>query len=171
MNEKDSKTHYRKVHKSDHLGVADLEEMLEEGKSLCFTVKEVKQEYGVKVAGRKGDFNIAYFKENIKPLVLNSINSKRIRAFCNNSPWVEDWSNVRIELYIDATVKMQGSIVGGVRVKTRQPQLNAKQKKGISTKRFNAALLALKDKKTTKLAIEENFILTPDQKEQLDNVN
>ena len=47
------KTHYRKVLKSDHLGVADLEEFLEEGKSLVFTIKQVKQEYGVSVAGRK----------------------------------------------------------------------------------------------------------------------
>ena len=35
------KTHYRKVFKSDHLGSADLEEMLEEKKRLIFTVEKV----------------------------------------------------------------------------------------------------------------------------------
>jgi hypothetical protein len=34
---------YRKVYKSDHLGVVDLEELIEQGKSLIFTIKEVKQ--------------------------------------------------------------------------------------------------------------------------------
>ena len=83
------KTHYRKVFKSDHLGVADLEEMLEEGKQLIFTVKQVKQEYGAKVAGRTIDANIAYFQENIKPMVLNAGNSKVMRSFANKSPFVE----------------------------------------------------------------------------------
>ncbi len=44
MKNENDKTHYRKVFKSDHLGVADLEEYIEEGKSLNFTIKEVKQE-------------------------------------------------------------------------------------------------------------------------------
>ena len=34
---------YRAVFKSDHLGVADLEEFMEQGRKLVFTVKEVKQ--------------------------------------------------------------------------------------------------------------------------------
>ena len=119
----EQKTHYRKVFKSDHLGVADLEEFLEEGKRLVFTIKEVKQEYDVTVAGRKGNHNIAYFNEPIKPLVLNSTNSKTVKAFCKGSSFVEDWSNVLIELYIDANVKMKGDIVGGVRIKPNQPTL------------------------------------------------
>ena len=117
------KTHYRRVFKSDHLGIADLEDMMEEKKRLVFTIKEVKQEFGVTVAGRKGDFNIAYFKENIKPLVLNSTNSKIVRSFNNNSPFVEDWGNTLVELYIDSNVKMKGEKVGGVRIKPNQPTI------------------------------------------------
>ena len=161
------KTHYRKVHKSDHLGVADLEEYLEEGRSLCFTIKEVKQQLGVSVAGRKGDHNIAYFVENIKPLVLNSTNAKRVKSFCNHSPFVEDWKNVYIELYIDANVRMKGDVVGGVRIKTRQPSKQEKPKVGLSPKRFAAALAALKSGKTTQKYIETNHTLTEEQKELL----
>lgn len=123
--EKD-KTHYRKVFKSDHLGVADLEEFIEESKPLIFTIKEVKQEYNVSVAGRKGNHNIAYFKEQIKPLVLNATNSKVIKSFNNGSPFVEDWANTVIELYIDAGVMMKGEKVGGVRIKPIQPKLKTK---------------------------------------------
>lgn len=122
----ENKTHYRKVFKSDHLGVADLEEFIEEGKSLIFTIKQVKQEFNVAVAGRKGNHNIAYFKENIKPLVLNSTNSKIVKSFNNNSSFIEDWSNTVIELYIDETVKMKGETVGGVRIRPVQPKQKVK---------------------------------------------
>ena len=120
-----SKTHYRKVFKSDHLGVADLEDFVEEGVRLIFTIREVKQEIGVSVAGRKGNHNIAYFKEKIKPLVLNATNSKIVKSFNNGSPFVEDWSNTIIELFIDPNVKMKGEIVGGVRVRPKQPSSKA----------------------------------------------
>ncbi len=109
----ENKTHYRKVFKSDHLGVPDLEDLVEQGKKLIFTIREVKQEVNVSVAGRKGNHNIAYFKEQIKPLVLNATNAKIVKKF-TNSPFVEDWVNVPIELYIDHTVKMKGEVVGGV---------------------------------------------------------
>ena len=114
------KTHYRKVFKSDHLGAADLEEMIEDGKQLIFKIKEVKQEYGAKVAGKKIDANICYFHEDIKPLVLNSTNSKQVSKFAQ-SKFVEDWANLVIELFIDSNVKLKGEIVGGVRIRPTQP--------------------------------------------------
>lgn len=117
------KHHYRKVFKSDHLGSADLEEMIEENKKLIFTIKHVKQQYGVTVAGKKGDHNIAYFVEPIKPLVLNATNCKTVKKFAGGSPLVEDWNNIVVELYIDPTVKMKGEVVGGVRIKPMSPGL------------------------------------------------
>jgi len=114
------------VYKSDHLGVADLEDYLEAGVTLDFTIKEVKQEKSVVVAGKKGDYNIAYFttdKGRIKPLVLNVTNAKIIKSFCKNSSFVEDWNNVKVELYIDEAVKMKGQIVGGVRINPIQPRV------------------------------------------------
>jgi len=122
----ETKTHYRKVFKSDHLGVADLEDLIEEGKQLIFTIKEVKQEIGASVAGRKGNFNIAYFKEPIKPMVLNATNSKTVKGFCGGSPFVEDWKDILVKLNIDATVKMKGEVVGGVRIDFVQPFPKAK---------------------------------------------
>lgn len=126
-----NKTHYRKVFKSDHLGVADLEDFMEDGIALKFTIKNVQQyllepnnkNSGIIVAGKRIGANIAYFKENIKPLVLNATNSKIVKSFNGGSPFVENWSNTTIELYIDATVKMKGDIVGGVRIRPIQPQL------------------------------------------------
>ena len=168
MSDKKPLTHYRKVFKSDHLGVADLEEYLEEGKSLVFTIREVKQEIGVSVAGRKGDHNIAYFKEEIKPLVLNATNSARVRRFCKNSAFIEHWKNVRIELFIDPSVKMKGEIVGGVRIKTRQPKIEEKKKVGISPASFLKAMEAVKKGTHTIAEVEAKYTLTPEQKASLD---
>lgn len=123
INNMEKKTHYRKVFKSDHLGVADLEDYIEEKKRLVFTIKEVKQEIGVQVAGHKGNFNIAYFNEAIKPLVLNAGNSRIVKAFNHNSPFVEDWGGTVVELYIDSGVKMKGEVVGGVRIRQVQPKV------------------------------------------------
>jgi len=109
---------YRIAYKSDHLGVIDLEEMLENGQSLIVTINEVWHEQGAVVAGSKGNFNIAYFAEPIKPLVLNATNAATIRRLCNGGANLNTWKlPVQVELYIDATVKMKGQIVGGVRVR------------------------------------------------------
>ena len=158
MTQETKKTHYRKVFKSDHLGVADLEDMQEQKRRLVFTIKEVKQEIGVTVAGRKGTHNIAYFKEDIKPWVLNSTNSKTIKSFCDNSSCVEDWSNVLIELYIDSSVKMKGDTVGGVRVKTRQPSITKPELTPVH-KNWDGAKKSINNGETTVEAIRKHYIL------------
>lgn len=120
-----AKHHYRAVFKSDHLGSADLEEMLEDGKKLVFTIthgKQFDENNQTKVAGKLIAANIVYFKEGIKPLVINSTNGKVLSNFAG-SKFVEDWNNILVELYIDPTVKMKGQVVGGVRIKPTQPKL------------------------------------------------
>ena len=115
-------TNYRNVYKSDHLGAVDLEDLIESGKDLIFTIKHVKQELNTKVAGKRIDANIAYFVEDIKPLVLNATNARIISRFAK-STHVEKWNNITIELYIDHNVNFKGTIVDGVRIKQRQPNV------------------------------------------------
>ena len=114
-----TQTHYRKVFKSDHLGVADLEDYMETGSNLIFTISHVKQEIGARVAGKKIDANIAYFVEKIKPLVLNATNSKVMREL-SQSCFVENWQNVTVQLYIDKNAKLKGETVGGVRISPKK---------------------------------------------------
>lgn len=111
----ETKTHYRKIFKSDHLGVADLEEFIEQGSNLIFTISYVKQEINAKVAGKKINANIAYFEESIKPLVLNATNSKTMSKLAN-SCFVENWQGVTVQLFIDRDARLMGEVVGGVRV-------------------------------------------------------
>jgi hypothetical protein len=158
--EQKEKHHYRKVFKSDHLGVADLEDLIEEKKSLIFTIKHVKQEYDVTVAGKKGNFNIAYFAEPIKPLVLNAGNSKIIKSFCNGSPFVEDWKNVLVELTIDANVKFGKDMVSGVRIRPSQPK--AKIKPEFTEVNFEKAFI----NKATIEQIKSIYNLTPEMEQK-----
>jgi len=116
-----SKTHYREVFKSDHLSCADLEDFIEKGSNLIFTIKEVRQELGTKVAGQKIDANIAYFNENIKPLVLNATNSKILKKI-TCSPFIDNWNNITIKLYIDESVSYMGDRVGGIRISPKAIQ-------------------------------------------------
>lgn len=160
MKTEEKKHHYRAVFKSDHLGSADLEDFIEQKKPLIFTIKEVKQELNVSVAGKKGNHNIAYFVEPIKPLVLNATNSKVVKSFCGGSPFVEDWKNVPIELYIDENVKMKGETVSGVRIKPVQP--NQKQKPFFSSANFEKALAA----KATIEQIEKAYQITSETKDE-----
>lgn len=153
----ETKTHYRKVFKSDHLGTPDLEEFTEEGKELIFTIKEVIQEIGVRVAGKKIDANIAYFLEGIKPLVLNATNSKTMKLLSGGSSFVEDWKGIRVQLYIDPTVKMKGEVVGGVRIMPKSPSQMPK-KPVFSESNFEKAKAA----KATIEVIKKVYSITPE---------
>ena len=122
---KTEKTHYRKVFKSDHLSSADLEDLQEQGVKLIFTIREVTQHVidpaikgsGVRVAGKNISANIAHFIEDIKPLVLNATNSKQL-ANIVGSNFVQDWQNVKVELFVDQAVKFKGASVQGIRIRS-----------------------------------------------------
>ena len=140
----ETKTHYRKVFKSDHLGVADLEDFIEEKKSLIQTISHVKQEINVSVAGKKGDFNIAYFKSNIKPLVLNATNSAVMKQL-TGSVFIEDWKNVNVELFVERNIRFGRDVVDGVRIKKVAKELPILTEKH---EKFNAIKQALKNGNT-----------------------
>lgn len=155
------KTNYRNVFKSDHLGSIDLEEMKAKGQPLIFTIKEVRQEKGAKVAGRKIDANIAYWTDKtIKPMVLNATNSKQLSAFAD-SIFVEDWAGLTIELYIERNIKFGNDIVEGIRISPKLPKTSSnlpELKPG--HERWDPAKQALKEGKTTIESIQKHFFIT-----------
>ena len=152
---KESKTHFRKVFKSDHLGISDLEDLLESGKRLIFTIKEAKQEYGIRVAGSLGDYNIIHFEEDIKPLVVNATNGKTLKKI-TGSPYLEDWKGFQIELYIDEKVSLMKEIVGGVRIKA------SKQKDQLTPEHYNwqKAKIQVKENDVSIDQIRKKYIIT-----------
>lgn len=153
-------TNYRNVYKSDHLGVIDLEEMIEGGQPLVFTIKEVKQERGAKVAGNKIDANIAYFEGNLKPLVLNSTNAKTLKTL-SKSAYIENWKGLTIELYIDTTVKMKGEQVGGVRIKPillNKPKPVFTEANFEKAKQANATIDVIKQRYDITAEVEQKYL-------------
>lgn len=164
-------THYRSLAKSNHLGVADLEDFIENKDSLIFTIKEVKKEININVAGKKGNHLIAYFVEDIKPLCLNMTNAKRIRSFAkDSSPFIEHWRNITIEFYIDKSVTMMGERTGGVRIKTKQPKPKTKAKKTMSPVGFVACLDSVRKGDYTANQIISAYNLTEEQINKLKSI-
>ncbi len=166
----ETKTHYRKVFKSDHLGVADLEDYLETGSNLIFTISHVNQEIGAKVAGKKINANIAYFTEDIKPLVLNATNSKTMKNL-SGSCFIENWKDMTVQLYIDRDAKMKGEVVGGVRV---SPKRVTKTKTEITKEKVkmweNAKKAFIRDGDFSKV-LERANISPAAQKSMIDEIN
>jgi hypothetical protein len=97
-----------------------------------------------------------YFKEAIKPMVVNATNGKIIKSFAN-SAFVEDWNNIVVELYVDENVKsVSGGTTQGVRIRPVQPKVNTKPL--FSFDNFEKA----KKAKATKEQIEKIYTLTED---------
>jgi len=119
-----NKTSYRKAYKSDHLGAVDLDEFVENGSNLVFTIARTEQLHNARIAGKIVDIcNVAHFKEPIKPMVVNAGNGKIISKFAG-SIFVEEWVNIPIQLYVKRDVRLGKEIVGGIRIKTTQPRIS-----------------------------------------------
>jgi hypothetical protein len=88
-------------------------------------------------------------------MVLNATNSKVIKGFTGSS-FVEDWVNVRVQLYIDRDVKMKGEVVGGVRISNIKPV--EKEKPPFTKDKFQAA----KENNATIEFIKKSWIVTPE---------
>lgn len=161
-----------KYRKSTHLAGIDVEAIIAEKGKCILTIKEAYYEKGVDVSGNKTDGYFLEFTEDVKPMVINSINRKTIAAIvkaAKNCTPVEsrnigNWSGIQIELEFDASVKMMGKVVGGIRVK--QTQL-APTKKPITDEGFAKALEAVKAGQYTSDKIKATYILTPTQIAQL----
>jgi hypothetical protein len=140
-------TDWRKYRKSTHLASADLDAMETDGLALVFQIKEVKYETNVDVSGTKQDGIFCYFMEAVKPLKLNSTNNKILAGFAKQDGLIgkechviENWSGMKIELFVDRNVKMMGAITDGIRIKPLRPK--AKVKKEFTESNFEAAFKA-----------------------------
>lgn len=161
------KTDWRKYRKSTHLASADLDAMETDGIPLIFTIKEVKYEIGVDVSGTKQDGIFCYFIEAVKPLKLNSTNNKILAGFAKQDGLIgkechviENWSGMKIELYVDRNVRMMGAITDGIRVKPVRPKEKIKtdftESNFEAAKKANATIDQIKSKyNLTKEIIEK----------------
>lgn len=140
----DSKTHYRKAFDSPYLGAADVVE------PTVLTVQCVRLEVDL-TKKTKDRFNTAYFVEpeirrgeRLKPMILNATNSKTMKAL-TGSPFIDDWNNVPITVYVDHGVRFGKETVDGLRISPHAPEPRRKTLTPQSKKAWAAAVAAAKD--------------------------
>lgn len=112
-----TKTPWKKiVSDPDYLGEADFNE----GEEKIVTIDHVVSGVKIKSAEGTSEKAVVYFRERIKPMILNVARSKAITKVAK-SKFVEDWTGVQIALYIDDNVKAFGDVVSAVRVRPQKP--------------------------------------------------
>jgi hypothetical protein len=113
----EQKTHWKKFHNLDYLGSYSLEH----GKDLIATIKSVNQEKVYNPStNKKEDCLVLHFQENIKPMVVNSTNSKTIQKLYK-TPYIEEWTGKKIQIFID-NIKAFGEVVEALRIRPRIPK-------------------------------------------------
>lgn len=161
--------HYRNAFKSDHLAAADIEELVENNGKAILTLDRVEYFQNRQVAGRTKDKGlVAFFKEpNTKPMIVNAVNSKVLQSFIKSNDLNNDWFNLnlKIELYVNDSVKMSGKTVGGIRIKTRLPIVESKVKilPAISEVSLKKAIAAVKGGTYKLSEVKAKYTLTDEQ--------
>ena len=161
-----------KYRKSTHIAGIDVETIVTELGQCVLTIKDAYYARGIDVSGNKTDGYFLEFEEDVKPMVVNSINRKTITDIVKiqksldsaSARNIGNWIGVQIELSFDSSVKMMNKVVGGIRVK---PTQLIKQKQPITPERFAKALDAIKAGKFDKEKLVNDYVLTEQQLEQL----
>lgn len=132
------KTHWKKAFKSDYLSSSDIDD-----RDLVLTIKHVKYQECITQSGKKF-CNVAHFVEqDIKPMILNVGNSKVVKKFAGNKTHLEDWNNIKVQIYVDTKVRFGNDTVEGLRIRDSQPKSQTELPK-ITDKNFPDAVKFLK---------------------------
>jgi hypothetical protein len=115
------KTHYRKAFNSPYLSSADIVEPTV--LTVAYVALEIDQ-----TKKTKDLFNTAYFVEKeirqgekLKPMILNASNSKTLSTIAG-SAFIDDWTNIRITIYVDQNVRFGKETVEGLRISPHVPE-------------------------------------------------
>lgn len=109
-------THWKSLTNPNYLGSY----AFEDNQDLVCTIKKVQNEVVTGDGGRKEECTVCYFAEEIKPMILNKTNMKTI-AKLTGSPYIENWVNKQIQIYVDPKVKFGKDITGGLRIRPKAP--------------------------------------------------
>lgn len=110
------KTHWKKWNNPDYLGAY----AFQPGEEKTLTIKEVKREMVFNPSGSgKEECTVAYFEEDVKPLILNVTNCKTITKVWG-TPYVEDWKGRKIAVKVKK-ISAFGETVDAVRVANARP--------------------------------------------------
>jgi hypothetical protein len=113
------KVHYRKAFDSPYLSSADIVE------PIVLTIDHVTLEPD-RTKKTKDVFNTAHFVEKeirpgetLKPMILNAGNSKTMKTL-TDSPYINDWNNVQVMVYVEHGVKFGRETMDGLRIRAHE---------------------------------------------------
>lgn len=114
------KTPWKKiVSDPNYIGEADFQD----GEEKVLTIDHVSVNETVTTAEGKSKKQVVHWKEpGNKPMILNVARSKNIEKV-SGSRFIEDWSGVQIQLYIEHGIKAFGEVVSAVRVRPFKPRI------------------------------------------------
>lgn len=114
-------THWKTLRNLEFLGSHDLPI---DGSDIIVTIDSVKKEK-VKTERGQEQCTVARFKEKgVKPMILNSTNCKTIQKVYN-TPFIQNWSNKKIQLFVQKNVISPQGLVDALRIRPFDPsQLN-----------------------------------------------
>lgn len=107
-------THWKSLTNPNYLGSY----AFENNQDMVCTIKVVRNEIVTGEGGRKEECTVCYFVENVKPMILNKTNMKTISKVAG-SPFIEDWSGHKIQIYVDPKVRFGKEITGGLRIRNK----------------------------------------------------
>jgi len=149
------KTHWKKAYKSDYLGASDIDAELQ------VTIREVVFKECKLATGRQM-CNVAIFTDNrIKPMILNVTNSKIIKKFAKNSPYIEDWKGINVSIYVDRNVRFGKDTVEGLRIRSTQPDMRVKLKE-VPADKIDNLISFIKSGKKTLEEMKKIYLITPE---------
>lgn len=114
-------THWKKLTNPAYLGAYSIEG----GKDLILTISYVREEQVVGADGKKDNCVVCHWKEQQKPMILNSTNMKMITKLIG-TPYIEQWAGHRIQIGIEK-VKAFGDVVEALRVRKFLPRETAQK--------------------------------------------
>lgn len=157
----ETKTHWKKVFNSDYLGSCDIDD----GKDLKAIIKSVSVKKVKGADGKEQERNVAIFTDpKLKPMVLNATNCKIMKRFAK-SPYINDWVNIPVQIYVKDDIKAFGEVTDGLRIRDTQPQI-AKPELKPGTPQWNNAIEYLKGDGTIE-KIREKYDLSKANEELL----
>lgn len=109
------KHHWKETLPGDYLGAYSLN-----GQDMIVTIQSAAKELIVGANGKKEECLVLHFKEQVMDMVCNRTNAKMITKVLN-SPFLEDWSGKKIQLY-PTTTKFGGDVVECIRVRPTAPK-------------------------------------------------
>ena len=109
-------THWKKLTNPDYLGAY----ALEPGQEIVVTIQTIRKEMVPGKDGKESECIVAYFAEDLKPMILNVTNCETIQALAG-SAYVEDWPGTKVQIYA-AKVKAFGELVEALRIRPTAPE-------------------------------------------------